>query len=109
MQNPGTLLNLYIVGSFYTLWYTIQASIPSTFTASPYRFNELQSGLAYLPGASGVVICMYLTGKATDHDYRVIAHRQGLTVDSAKAVDLTAVADGTISNTGYVYSKFFRA
>jgi len=76
MFHPDTALILWIVGCFYALWYTVQASIPLTFRAEPYRFNELQIGLAYLPGALGVVLCMYLTGKAMDHNYRVLAARQ---------------------------------
>ena len=81
MRHPDTLLTLYIVGSYYALWYTIQASIPSTFSAPPYAFNELQLGLAYLPGATGVIVCMCATGKAMDYNYRETARRHDLPID----------------------------
>lgn len=70
-----TALILWIVGSTYALWYAIQASIPLIFQGAPYHFNELQTGLAYLPGAAGVVLCMYITGKTMDHNYRIIVAR----------------------------------
>ena len=57
------------------MWYTVQASMPSTYKFAPYHFDELQVGLAYLPGSLGVIICMYLTGHAMDHNYRVTARR----------------------------------
>lgn len=88
MAYPDTLLILWIVGSFYALWYTVQASIPSTYSGHPYNFNELQIGLAYLPGSAGVIICMYLTGKAMDYNYRFVAKQVGLEVDSVRGNDL---------------------
>jgi MFS family permease len=50
-----TSLALWLSAFYYALWYCIQTSIPSTFKASPYSFNELQVGLAYLPGSVGVI------------------------------------------------------
>ena len=88
MAYPDTALILWIVGSFYALWYTVQASIPSTYGRQPYNFNELQIGLAYLAGSAGVIVCMYLTGKAMDYNYRLLAHRMGFTVDRVKGDDL---------------------
>lgn len=76
MRYPDTALILWIVGSFYALWYTVQASIPVVFKATPYNFNQLQTGLSYLPGAAGVIGCMYLTGRVMDYNYRVLANRQ---------------------------------
>jgi MFS family permease len=75
MAHPDTAIILWIVGTFYALWYIVQASIPSVYGQHPYNFNEFQIGLAYLTGAVGVVICMYATGKAMDYNYRVIVRR----------------------------------
>lgn len=76
MRYPDTALILWIVGSFYALWYTVQASIPVVFETTPYHFNALQVGLCYLPGAAGVIVCMFITGRVMDHNYRVVASRQ---------------------------------
>ena len=89
MAHPDTALILWTTGSFYALWYTVQSSIPATYGRHPYNFDELQIGLAYLPGAAGVIICMYLTGKAMDYNYRLVAKRMGLTVDTVKGDDIT--------------------
>ncbi|OQU95509.1 hypothetical protein CLAIMM_01698 [Cladophialophora immunda] len=88
MAYPDTALVLWLVGTFYALWYTVQASIPYTYGRHPYNFNELQIGLAYLPGSAGVIFCMYITGKAMDHNHRLVARQAGLVVDKAKAEDL---------------------
>ncbi|KAK5125708.1 hypothetical protein LTR85_011982 [Meristemomyces frigidus] len=76
IRYPDTALILWVVGSFYALWYTVQASIPVVFAATPYLFDELQIGLCYLPGAAGVIACMYITGRVMDHNYRIAASRQ---------------------------------
>lgn len=83
-----TSLALWLSASYYALWYCIQTSIPSIFKASPYSFNELQVGLAYLPGSVGVILSMYLTGKAMDHNYKRTAAKIGFTVDKASGDDL---------------------
>jgi MFS family permease len=88
MAHPDTSLILWIVGSLYALWYTVQSSIPSTYGRHPYNFDELQIGLAYLPGSAGVIICMYLTGRAMDYNYRVVAKQVGIEVDRVRGDDL---------------------
>ncbi|KAL6716677.1 hypothetical protein ACLMJK_006245 [Lecanora helva] len=77
-------LSIWISSSFYALWYCVQASIPSTYSSSPYELSELQVGLTYLTGAVGVIICMYICGKVLDHNYTVTATRTGLSVDKKK-------------------------
>jgi MFS family permease len=83
-----TSLVLWLSASYYALWYCIQASIPSTFKASPYSFNELQVGLAYLPGSVGVILSMYLTGKAMDRNYKHTAAKIGFMVNRVSGDDL---------------------
>ena len=81
-------LIIWVSSSFYALWYCIQASMPSTHQSSLYDFNELEVGLAYLPGAIGVILSMYLTGKAMDHNYRHTAAKSGFAVDTIRGDDL---------------------
>lgn len=70
VRHPDVALILWIIGFFYALWYTVQTSIPIVFKDEPYNFNELEIGLSYLPGAAGVIICMYLTGRVMDRNYK---------------------------------------
>ncbi|KKY27862.1 putative major facilitator superfamily [Phaeomoniella chlamydospora] len=67
----------------------LAATIPSTFKAEPYAFSELEVGLAYLPGSLGVIVSMYVTGKALDNNYDRAAREMGFTVDKVKGDDLT--------------------
>lgn len=83
-----TSLIIWVSSSFYALWYCIQASIPSTYQSELYGFNELKVGLAYLPGAVGVILSMYLTGKAMDHNYRHTAAQAGFAIDTIRGDDL---------------------
>ncbi|KAK5372112.1 hypothetical protein LTR11_006234 [Exophiala xenobiotica] len=89
MAHPDTAIILWIVATFYALWYIVQASIPSVYRQHPFNFNEFQTGLAYLTGAAGVIICMYATGKAMDYNYRVIARRMNFPIDKVKGDDLS--------------------
>lgn len=83
-----TCLTIWLSSSYYALWYCIQASIPSTYKALPYAFNELEVGLAYLPGAIGVILSMYLAGKAMDRNYKRTAAKIGFKVDKVSGDDL---------------------
>lgn len=83
-----TSLIIWVSSSFYALWYCIQASIPITFKSPPYLFDDLDVGLAYLPGSIGVVISMYVTGKVMDYNYKHAARKIGFTVDKVKGDDL---------------------
>jgi len=83
-----TSLTIWLSSSYYALWYCIQASIPSTYKATPYAFSELEIGLAYLPGAIGVIFSMYVAGKAMDRNYKHTAAKIGFKVDKVSGNDL---------------------
>ena len=84
-----TSLIIWLSSSFYALWYCVQATIPITYKAEPYSLNELQIGLTYLTGATGVIACMWITGKIMDRDYQDVAQRAGVTVDRVRGDDLS--------------------
>ncbi|KAE9371711.1 MFS general substrate transporter [Stipitochalara longipes BDJ] len=83
-----TSLIIWLSSSYYALWYCVQATIPTTYKSSPYRFTDLQVGLAYLPGAAGVIISVYLSSKFLDWNYKATARKAGFTVDKVKGDDL---------------------
>ncbi|OJD32069.1 mfs general substrate transporter [Diplodia corticola] len=75
-----TFLALWMHGSFYTVDYTLVAAVPAIFK-DVYSFNELQTGLAYLPRGTGIIIGSYCNGRLMDLNFRVTAHKTGWTPD----------------------------
>ena len=57
-----TSLVLWVAGSFYAVYYCIQTINPVIYKER-YGFNELETGLAYLPGGAGVIVGGFVTGK----------------------------------------------
>lgn len=82
------LLTIWVQSSYYAAGYCIQASIPATYKSAPYSFSELQVGLAYIPGAVGVIISFYTTSTFIDRNYKSKAGKIGFTVDKVKGDDL---------------------
>jgi len=82
-----TALVLWMSSSPHAVWYCIQTSIPLIYKDT-YGFNELQIGLTYLPGATGVILGSYLNGKMMDRNYRVTARSIGRTIDKVSGDDL---------------------
>ncbi|KAK0654214.1 Dityrosine transporter 1 [Lasiodiplodia hormozganensis] len=77
-----TFLALWMHGSFYTVDYTLVAAVPAIFK-DIYSFNELQTGLAYLPRGAGIIIGSYCNGKLMDLNFKVTAQKVGWTPDPA--------------------------
>lgn len=74
--HKDTFLILWVHGSFYTVDYSFVAALPDIFK-SIYGWNEWQTGLAYLPRGTGIILGSYFTGKLLDHNYRTVARRIG--------------------------------
>lgn len=87
MFYKDTALILFMASIFYATYYCVQTSIPVIFE-SVYGFNDLQIGLAYLPGGFGVIIGAFCTGRLMDHNYKVIAARLGHKIDKIKGDDI---------------------
>ncbi|KAI1852575.1 hypothetical protein JX265_003057 [Neoarthrinium moseri] len=80
-------LILWLGGVNYALWYCITASIPAVYQEQ-HGWNELEIGLAYLPGAAAVIIAGIINGRWMDQKYRKTATEIGFTVDKIKGDDL---------------------
>lgn len=89
MFAKDTALILLCGGVNYAVWYAISAMIPSVYRVR-YGWNELEVGLAYLPGAAGVIIAGIVNGKWMDYKYRRTAGEDGFTVDKVKGDNLDA-------------------
>jgi hypothetical protein len=87
--HPDTCLIILVGAGYYSLWYCIQASIPHIY-GSIYGFNEIQIGLAYIPGAVAVVLGMYLSGRGVDYNYKRTARKLGILVEKNKKTDLSS-------------------
>ena len=83
-----TSLTLWLAASPYAVWYIVQASIPGIYKET-YKLNELQIGLAYLPGGIAVVLGGYANGKLMDWKYRKTAEDIGYTIDRVSGDDLS--------------------
>lgn len=83
-----TALILWMGASPYTVWYCIQTSIPLIYK-EVYKFNEIKTGLSYLPGGAGVVLGGYLNGKLMDYCYKETAREIGRPVDNIAGDNLT--------------------
>ena len=74
-----TSLVVWMSVSFYTVWYTILASIPPIFKS--YGFSELLIGVSFLPGGFGVIVSGLVTGRIMDLNYKRTANEAGLPID----------------------------
>lgn len=75
-----TSLVLWMAASPYAVWYCVQTSIPINYKGT-YDFNEVQIGLAYLPGGVGVVVGGYVNGWLMDWNYKKVAESIGHHID----------------------------
>ena len=82
-----TALTLWMAASAYANYYCIQASNPPIYK-DIYHFNELEIGLAYLPGGAGVVLGAYANGKLMDRNYALTAKEIGHEIDRVTGDDL---------------------
>ncbi|KAL2068164.1 hypothetical protein VTL71DRAFT_16262 [Oculimacula yallundae] len=87
LLHKDTSLIILISSSYYALWYCVQATIPMTYSSPPHNFTELQVGLAYLPGAAGIVLSAFLSSKFLDWNYNRTARKAGVTVDKSFGYD----------------------
>lgn len=64
-------ITLFFGGIVYTVWSMVTSSTTALFQG-PFRLNDLQVGLIFLPNGIGCVAGSYLTGYLMDYDYKVV-------------------------------------
>jgi predicted MFS family arabinose efflux permease len=72
-------LVLWVAGSFSAVYCRIQTINPVMYKET-YRFNELEFGLAYLPGGGGVIAGGYVSGEMLDRNHNLTSKSIGYTV-----------------------------
>ncbi|KAI1329083.1 major facilitator superfamily domain-containing protein [Xylariaceae sp. FL0255] len=78
---------LWMIGTSYVVYYTFQVAIPVIF-ADLYDYNELQIGLATLPGLVGMTAGGIVAGKLLDRNYKHVAEANSVSTDKKSASDL---------------------
>lgn len=84
---PDAAVVLCMVASSYSVYYTFQVAIPVIFD-EVYGYNELEIGLAFLPGLAGMTIGGIIAGKLIDRNYAETARECNTNVDRKKGDDL---------------------
>lgn len=97
-----TSLILWLSGCNYAVWCSIQASIPSIYKQI-YAWNELQIGLAYLPGAVSIILAGLLNGRLMDCKYKLTAKELGFAVDKVSGDDLSKFPIVKARTRGFFY------
>lgn len=79
---------LLMSGTFYTIYYCVQASIATLFKEL-YGYSDAIVGTCYLSIGFGVVMGGYLNGRLLDRNYNIVATNEGLEASKRRAADLT--------------------
>ena len=87
MFHPDTFFALWIQGSFYLVDYTVVAAMPDIFK-DIYHFNELQTGLTYVPRGVGIIAGGFCIGKIMDYNYKTVARKIDWNIDEVAGDDL---------------------
>ena len=74
-----TALVLLTTGLMFACFYAIMTGATTSFH-EVYHFNNIQTGLMYLPIGAGMIISAFTTGRLVDWNYRRHAKRAGLPV-----------------------------
>ncbi|KAL8704323.1 MAG: hypothetical protein Q9201_002509 [Fulgogasparrea decipioides] len=84
---PDAAAVLCMIASSYSVYYTFQVAIPTTFDEI-YGFNALEVGLGFLPSLAGMIIGGIIAGKLVDRNYAKTARECNVNVDRRKGEDL---------------------
>ncbi|KAF2257910.1 MFS general substrate transporter [Lojkania enalia] len=82
-----TSLTLWSAASPYAVWYCIQISIPIIFSQQ-YGYDDLFVSLCFLSGGTGVILGGFLAGRLMDRNYKKVAEKAGLLVNTIVGDDL---------------------
>lgn len=81
---PDAAAVLWMIATSYCVYYTFQVAIPVIYE-DVYGYNDLQIGLAFLPGLAGMTAGGIVAGKLLDRNFAIIARKNGFPIDREKA------------------------
>ena len=80
-------LALYLIAILVAVFYAIMASMPALF-AEVNHYNQLQTGLCFIPLGVGAAIGSIVNGKTQDWNFRRLAKKHNIPYDKRKDMDL---------------------
>ncbi|KAI8142214.1 major facilitator superfamily domain-containing protein [Fennellomyces sp. T-0311] len=84
LRHPDVILTMIINGFHSAVLFTYMTTTP-TYFYKIYGLNELQVGLCYLPYGLGSIIGSTLGGRILNHDFKVVARKQGIPPEQVKS------------------------
>lgn len=81
---PDAAAVLWMVATSYSVYYTFQVAIPTIYK-DVYSYNELEIGLAFLPGLAGMTIGGIIAGKLVDRNFAKVARKENMVIDRQKS------------------------
>ncbi|KAH6656266.1 major facilitator superfamily domain-containing protein [Truncatella angustata] len=85
---PDAAAVLWMIATSYCVYYTFQVAIPVIY-ADIYGYDNLQIGLAFLPGLTGMTIGGIVAGKLLDRNFALVARNHNFPVDRKRAQELS--------------------
>ncbi|KAL0472618.1 MFS transporter [Neurospora intermedia] len=86
--NPDLGLLISYGTMVYLVFILICATLGTQF-ADRYGYNQLETGLCYLPYGIGCTVAAVVQGRILDWNYRRLAKKMGMTIDYKRGDDLT--------------------
>lgn len=86
--NPDLGLLISYGTIIYLVFILICATLGTQF-ADRYGYNQLQTGLCYLPYGIGCTVAAVVQGRILDWNYRRLAKKMGMTIDYKRGDDLS--------------------
>lgn len=76
---PDAAAVLWMVATSYTVYYTFQVAIPIIYE-NVYSYNDLEIGLAFLPGLAGMTTGGIIAGKLVDRNFAKVARENNMVI-----------------------------
>lgn len=84
---PDAAAVLWMLATSYSVYYTFQVAIPTIYE-NVYSYNDLEIGLAFLPGLAGMTAGGMIAGKLVDINFAKIARENNVVVNRQKSETL---------------------
>lgn len=84
---PDAAAVLWMVATSYSVYYTFQVAIPIIYE-DVYTYNDLEIGLAFLPGLAGMTAGGVIAGKLVDRNFAKVARKNHVVINRQKSETL---------------------
>lgn len=84
---PDAAAVLWMVATSYSVYYTFQVAVPVIYE-DVYLYNDLQIGLAFLPGLAGMTAGGMIAGRLVDRNFAKVALKNNVVINRQKSETL---------------------